>query len=79
MKKTISNNFLCSVFGHNLKSRSLSEVSDDSLICKNCNFQFLNIKDTNLERGPFKNDEINILIRRLFVLKVSYMQVKYAV
>lgn len=80
MKAIVSKNVLCSVIGHNFEYTSIeASFHDHSLLCKTCEAKMPSNMELQFTEGVFKNREITLLLRQLFMLKVSYAQIKRAV
>jgi len=80
MKAILPKNVLCSVIGHNFENTSIeASLQDHNLVCKTCEVEISLNMEFQFSEGVFKNHEITLLLRQLFMLKVSYAQIKYAV
>jgi hypothetical protein len=69
MKATTNNQLSCSVFGHNLE-----RLSKDSyeLTCKTCKSKIALDNSDKIETVPFKNQNIKMALRQLYLLQNRY-------
>jgi|AOAMet1_07_M0_10_2_1038527.scaffolds.fasta_scaffold00037_2 hypothetical protein len=77
MKAIPTLNVLCPVIGHNFEiTSSKVSIQDRRFSCKTCNVETSSYMEFPFSEGVFKNREITLLLRQLFMLKVSYAQIK---
>ncbi|MEM6516116.1 MAG: hypothetical protein AAF688_08020 [Bacteroidota bacterium] len=71
MKTNRRNHLSCAIFGHNLVpiSSQLEDFGDSNIfICKTCNVKMVMDASGNFEELPYKNNQIGLAIRKLFLL-----------
>jgi DNA-directed RNA polymerase subunit RPC12/RpoP len=69
MQTNATNELSCSVFGHNLERSSMASQANQELTCKTCNSKILVSDDGEFNVHPFRNRDISVALRQLFVLK----------
>ena len=72
MQTESTHHLSCGVVGHNLFPTETKSPTNQEFKCSSCHAKVVSHMEDEFEYFPFKNNEINTILRHLFVLKLEH-------